>query len=285
MSIKKTYIYANSQVIAQHDGDYEADRYFYLHDRLGSVRQIIDTNGDVNNRYTFKPFGELFEGSDHLDVTVSNPFGFAGQYYDSEIEQYYLRARQYDPHLQIFTSIDPVLGKFEEPLTLHEYLYCLNDPINKIDPSGEFFGFLDLLLGQGEAAKLRARTAAIALKAKAQALSLYNRIYIRSVQINILMAKLFGQSISSSKESVTLPGRVLYYTPHGASQALGRDVGRGVAEWAMLEAIAKPVAMEAQSGGRMAIWGQNAVVVLNEAGEVITTWALHSVAYANPFGG
>ncbi len=136
MSIKKTYIYANSQVIAQHDGDYEADRYFYLHDRLGSVRQIINTNGDVVNRYTFKPFGELFEGSEHLDETITNPFGFTGQYYDSEIEQYYLRARQYDPHLQIFTSIDPVLGRFEEPLTLHEYLYCLNDPLNWIDTTG-----------------------------------------------------------------------------------------------------------------------------------------------------
>jgi len=42
-TIEKTYIYANSQIIAQHDGKYDADRYFYLHDRLGSVREIIDT--------------------------------------------------------------------------------------------------------------------------------------------------------------------------------------------------------------------------------------------------
>ena len=45
--IVKTYIYANSQIIAQHTGDHEADRYFYLHDRLGSVRQVIDTSGDL----------------------------------------------------------------------------------------------------------------------------------------------------------------------------------------------------------------------------------------------
>ena len=31
--IVKTYIYANSQIIAQHTGDHTADRYFYLHDR------------------------------------------------------------------------------------------------------------------------------------------------------------------------------------------------------------------------------------------------------------
>jgi hypothetical protein len=45
--VEKTYIYANSQIIAQHDGDHSASRYFYLHDRLGSVRQLIDSNGEV----------------------------------------------------------------------------------------------------------------------------------------------------------------------------------------------------------------------------------------------
>lgn len=33
-------------------------------------------------------------------------------------------------------------GKYQEPLTLHKYLYCLNGPINKIDPSGKFFSGL-----------------------------------------------------------------------------------------------------------------------------------------------
>ncbi|MGB2809426.1 MAG: hypothetical protein WBC22_16920 [Sedimentisphaerales bacterium] len=31
--IVKTYIYANSQIIAQHTGDHTAYRYFYLHER------------------------------------------------------------------------------------------------------------------------------------------------------------------------------------------------------------------------------------------------------------
>jgi hypothetical protein len=44
----------------------------------------------------------------------------------------------YDPVLMRFTARDPVFGKYKEPLTLHEYLYCLNDPINKVDPEGRF---------------------------------------------------------------------------------------------------------------------------------------------------
>jgi len=130
-SIKKTYIYANSQILAQHDGEIAEDnKYFYLHDRLGSVRQIIDSDGGVEKLYTYEPFGETIE----TDGSFDNPFRFTGQWFDDEIEEYYLRARMYDPHIGRFTSRDPVAGKFKEPLTLHVYLYCLNDPVNKVDP-------------------------------------------------------------------------------------------------------------------------------------------------------
>ena len=132
--IVKTYVYANSEVIAQHDGDREDEIYFYLHDRLGSVRLLIDDAGSVENHYTYDPFGELFAAE--TIENVSNPFKFTGQWFDNEIEEYYLRARQYNPHLSRFTSRDPIRGDFEEPLTLHKYLYCGSDPLNSTDPSG-----------------------------------------------------------------------------------------------------------------------------------------------------
>ncbi len=144
MNIEKTYIYGNSQILAQHDGGCDAARYFYLHDRLGSVRQVIDTMGSVVNHYTYRPLGELYPAPD-FEETVTNPFKFTGQFYDFEINEYYLRARMYDPHIGRFTARDPVKGKFEEPLTLHAYLYCINDPTNKVDPSGQ----RALLLGMG----------------------------------------------------------------------------------------------------------------------------------------
>jgi hypothetical protein len=58
-NIMKTYIYGNSEVLAQHDGDTSDDRYFYLHDRLGSVRLVIDEAGGVQNYYTYEPFGVI----------------------------------------------------------------------------------------------------------------------------------------------------------------------------------------------------------------------------------
>jgi hypothetical protein len=60
MAIKKTYIYADSQILAQHNGSYSAARFFYLHDRLGSTRLVINNQGAAQNSYTYNPFGESF---------------------------------------------------------------------------------------------------------------------------------------------------------------------------------------------------------------------------------
>ena len=37
-----------------------------------------------------------------------------------------------------FTSNDPFKGKFENPLTLHQYLYCTNDTVNGVDLDGKW---------------------------------------------------------------------------------------------------------------------------------------------------
>ncbi len=129
------YIYADGQILAKcdHTGASVED-YFYITDRQGSVRVIADDGGAAQVSYTYDPFGVVIEENG----TFANPFKFTGQWYDEEIDQYYLRARMYDPRLMRFTGYDPVRGDFNEPLTLHRYLYCENDPINWIDPTGEF---------------------------------------------------------------------------------------------------------------------------------------------------
>jgi len=137
-TIKKSYVYAGDQIIMQHDGGMNADKYFYLHDRLGSVRQVIDVNASVEHLYTYGPFGKKLEADDDDPCAPGNPFQFTGLYFDYEIDQHHARARQLSTELFRFTSRDPVVGNFNEPLTLHAYLYCLNDPINRTDISGEY---------------------------------------------------------------------------------------------------------------------------------------------------
>ena len=145
MAFAATSVYTPSgQILVQYDcNGYNTDtnsvivndKFFYVHDRLGSVRLVLDVNSTVRNSYAYSPYGGMF--ASECNETVYNPFKFTGQWYDSEIGQYYLRARQYDPVLMRFTSCDPVKGKFQNPLSLHPYLYCLNEPINNTDPNGK----------------------------------------------------------------------------------------------------------------------------------------------------
>ncbi|MHC4076431.1 MAG: RHS repeat domain-containing protein, partial [Planctomycetota bacterium] len=129
----KSYIYSNnrSQILCQRAGGQSADEYFYVTDRLGSVRQLVDKDKNIVLNYTFNPFGATLEKSKKTGYEYSfNSFMFTGQWLDSQFGQYYLRARMYDPALGRFTTRDPVFGKLLYPLTLHPYLYCQNDPVN-----------------------------------------------------------------------------------------------------------------------------------------------------------
>ena len=45
--------------------------------------------------------------------------------------------RWYDPTVGRFLQQDPWLGSIYAPLTLNAYGYCVNDPVNAVDPSGE----------------------------------------------------------------------------------------------------------------------------------------------------
>ena len=119
-----------------HSKDDIGNSRYYFHDRNGNIRSVTNAANALLNIYSYTPYGE--DISSLCVETVDNSWKFTGQYYDAEIGQYYLRARQYSPYLARFNGYDPVLGSFKEPFTLHQYLYCLNDPMNRIDPTGEF---------------------------------------------------------------------------------------------------------------------------------------------------
>jgi RHS repeat-associated protein len=121
--IVKSYIYAQDDLVAQYDGDQTSgDKYFYICDRLGNIRQVIDVNASVQYLYAYGPFGKVLESDEDADPP-DNAFRFTGQYYDADLDQYYLRARQYSPDLSRFTARDPISGDFEEPFSLHAYPY------------------------------------------------------------------------------------------------------------------------------------------------------------------
>ncbi len=107
----------------------------YTHtDHLGSPVAGTDSAGNVAWRERYTPYGEKLLNPTALD----NQAAFTGHIYDSATGLTYMQARYYDPNIGRFLSIDPVNVTPSTPGMFNRYAYVTNDPINKIDPDGEF---------------------------------------------------------------------------------------------------------------------------------------------------
>ena len=71
------------------------------------------------------------------------PFGFAGGLYDKDTGLVRFGARDYDASLGRWTSKDPI--RFAGGVNL--YGYSVNDPVNRVDPSGRFAPGGGILIG------------------------------------------------------------------------------------------------------------------------------------------
>lgn len=81
----------------------------------------------VIKNYEYNSFGVQKSETEDAD---ENPYRYSGEYYDAESGYTYLRARYYDPDTGRFISEDPVLDGE------NWYVYCDNDPVNMVDPTG-----------------------------------------------------------------------------------------------------------------------------------------------------
>ncbi len=59
-----------------------------------------------------------------------------GYYYDRKTQFYYLQARYSDPRPERFISEDTYEGEIDEPITLNQYAYAVNNPMMYVDPTG-----------------------------------------------------------------------------------------------------------------------------------------------------
>jgi RHS repeat-associated protein len=82
------------------------------------------------------PFGKDVAYSDGDIVRESYLLNFTNKEIDYNLDLHYFGARYYTADFPRFISPDPVSGRLMTPLTWNRYLYCRNDPINRIDPDG-----------------------------------------------------------------------------------------------------------------------------------------------------
>ena len=124
------------------DGFYSFDKdgnldgcHLYVQDYQCNIRMVVNAHTDsveqINHYY---PYGALIG-----DISTNQNFQndrYSGKELDRKfgLDRYDFEARQQDPLLGRFTSIDPMAEKY---YSISPYAYCAGDPINIVDPTGK----------------------------------------------------------------------------------------------------------------------------------------------------
>jgi len=107
-----------------------AGTYYYAQDHLGSVRELVDTNGAVRARYDYDPWGRRTKLSGDLDAD----FGFTSHYYHQPSGLVLAPYRAYSPELGRWLSRDRIGELGPDGPNLYGYVEA--NPISRNDPLG-----------------------------------------------------------------------------------------------------------------------------------------------------
>lgn len=104
----------------------------YAYDKGGRLRVVADTSGNVIKEILYDPFGGIIEDT-NPDLHI--PIGFAGGLHDRDLGFVRFGWRDYDTFTGRWTAPDPMgdAGGDDD-----WYGYCLDDPVNGVDPLGLF---------------------------------------------------------------------------------------------------------------------------------------------------
>lgn len=165
--VKTKYSLLNNKILAE-KSDGKEIIYRYSSDKLivfafNGVEYIYERNiqGDVLRiyrkdslslvaEYHYDAYGN-HEVINHTDEKIGdvNPFRYRGYYFDVETGWYYLNARYYSSAMGRFISPDElsILDETKSQINgLNLYMYCGDNPVMNVDPSGNFF-LTALLIG------------------------------------------------------------------------------------------------------------------------------------------
>ena len=108
--------------------------FYYNRDHLGSIREVVDANGNIRQVTNYYPFGTPYADSpvnpDH------QPYKYNGKELDRMhgLDTYDYGARQHDPILARWDRMDPLCEKY---YNISPYVYCGNSPVMIVDEHGD----------------------------------------------------------------------------------------------------------------------------------------------------
>jgi RHS repeat-associated protein len=147
------HIYAGNDKVATINN---GQTYYHHTDHLGGSNLETDSSGVGVELVDYYPFGQVRIDSKANGLNYQNNYKFTGKELDTDTGLYYYGARYYNSEIGRFTREDPLSNdiginkdlfkkKYSRnindvllnPQSLNSYSYVSNNPLSKIDPSGE----------------------------------------------------------------------------------------------------------------------------------------------------
>ncbi len=135
----KNYVFMGGALLATHTKITGGERLEFAHaDRLGT-RLVTNPNDGTYFEQATLPFGTA------LDSESTGSINRRFTSYDRSVSTGldYAVNRFYNPSQGRFTQVDPIkfnASNLLDPQTLNLYSYTANDPVNRVDPDGKFWG-------------------------------------------------------------------------------------------------------------------------------------------------
>ena len=119
--------------------------HYFLQDHLGNNRVVVQEDGKVEQVNHYYAFGGLMGESSGGEV---QPYKYNAKELNRMhgLDWYDYGARMYDPVIGRWTAVDPLAEKY---YSMSPYGYCLDDPVNAIDPDGRKVVFINGKIGGG----------------------------------------------------------------------------------------------------------------------------------------
>jgi RHS repeat-associated protein len=155
--LEVVYLYSGDTLIAEGSRQSSSDSFQWVYYGYGgsmyqqvsgagaeyqhwSLRGDLVATSGSSGGFTAAPltdaFGDLVNGS-RQTYDWNGAWGYRNEVLTGGLQK--VGVRWYDPSVGRFLQQDPWLGDIYEPLTLNRYGYCVNDPLQLMDPEGLWY--------------------------------------------------------------------------------------------------------------------------------------------------
>lgn len=135
--------YLSDYVIGERINGGELKIYYINKDNLGSIVNAYDQNGEKVFEATYDAWGKQTVALNKIGLYR----GYCGHEMLNDFDIINMNGRLYDSVLGRFLSPDNYVQMPDNSQNFNRYSYCLNNPLKYTDPSGNWFGIDDLLVG------------------------------------------------------------------------------------------------------------------------------------------